>query len=63
MSWKVYRTGEMIHDKPYYNIPPSKVFDEHIVQHMEVKVWVNMGSFLRALEEAKKIVIEINYKL
>ena len=62
MSWKVYRTGEMIHSNPYYNIPPAKVFDEHIIQHMKVKVWVNMSTFLQALEKSRKIINELNNK-
>ena len=63
MSWKVYRTGEMVHDKPYYSILPDEVFDEWIVDHMKDKVWVSMGSFLRALEEAREIITEIETKL
>ena len=62
MSWKVYRTGEMVHSNPYYNIPPAKVFDEHIIQHMKVKVWVNMSTFLQALEKSRKIINELNNK-
>ena len=62
MSWKVYRTGEMVHDNPYYNILPDDVFDEWIVDHMKDKVWVNMSTFLQALEKSRKIINELNNK-
>ena len=54
-KWKVYRTGEMMHSNPAYNISPERVNEEYLIDHMSCKTWCNMADFMDALEEAKRV--------
>ena len=48
-SWKIEEDGTMVHDgRPWYEIDGSRLGEDHWIQHMIAKNWVDARKFVRA---------------